>query len=279
MPYIGKPPGYKVAGLGEKDTFTGNGSTVAFDLTSVATSENDIAVFVDNVRQEPGSGKAFTLGNDGSGDKKRITFSAAPANSAEIYVLNNLQTNLISTVSANGITSTEIAANAVGASELANDAVDTAAVADDAITSAKLADDAVVTAAIADDAVTAALLADNAVATAAIADNAVTLAKIADGTQGGTLFFGASGAPTELAAGTSGYFLKTQGSGANPTWAEVPAGAPTGAGSEKVFFENENSVDANYTITTNFNAVSAGPVTVASGVTVTIPAGQAWVIV
>ena len=279
MPYIGKPPGDKVAGLGEKDTFTGNGSTVAFDLTSVATSENDIAVFVDNVRQEPGSGKAFTLGNDGSGDKKRITFSAAPANSAEIYVLNNLQTNLISTVSANGITSTEIAANAVGASELANDAVDTAAVADDAITSAKLADDAVVTAAIADDAVTAALLADNAVATAAIADNAVTLAKIADGTQGGTLFFGASGAPTELAAGTSGYFLKTQGSGANPTWAEVPAGAPTGAGSEKVFFENENSVDANYTITTNFNAVSAGPVTVASGVTVTIPAGQAWVIV
>ena len=43
--------------------------------------------------------------------------------------------------------------------------------------------------------------------------------------------------------------------------------------------ENENSVDTNYTLTTNFNAVSAGPVTVASGVTVTIPAGQAWVIV
>ena len=48
---------------------------------------------------------------------------------------------------------------------------------------------------------------------------------------------------------------------------------------EKVFYENENSVDTNYTLTTNFNAVSAGPVTVASGVTVTIPAGQAWVIV
>ena len=173
MPYIGKPPGDKVAGLGEKDTFTGNGSTVAFDLTSIATSENDIAVFVDNVRQEPGSGKAFTLGNDGSGDKKRITFSAAPGNSAEIYVLNNLQTNLITSVSANGITATEIATNAVGASELANNAVDTAAIADDAVTSAKIADDAVAGMHIADDAVGADQLAANAVVNASIADDAV----------------------------------------------------------------------------------------------------------
>ena len=59
----------------------------------------------------------------------------------------------------------------------------------------------------------------------------------------------------------------------------MPAGAPTGGGSEKVFYENENQVDTDYTLTTNFNAVSAGPVTVASGITVTIPAGQAWVIV
>ena len=78
--------------------------------------------------------------------------------------------------------------------------------------------------------------------------------------------------------GTSGEFLTTNGSGVS-SWAAVPAGAPTGGGSEKVFYENENQVDTNYTLTTNFNAVSAGPVTVASGITVTIPAGQAWVIV
>ena len=120
---------------------------------------------------------------------------------------------------------------------------------------------------------------DGSIDTVHIADNNVTLAKIADGTQGGTLYFGASGAPTELAAGTAGYFLKTLGGSANPAWAEVPAGAPTGGGSEKVFYENENQVDTDYTLTTNFNAVSAGPVTVAAGVTVTIPAGQAWVIV
>ncbi len=78
--------------------------------------------------------------------------------------------------------------------------------------------------------------------------------------------------------GASGEFLTTNGSGVS-SWAAVPAGAPTGGGSEKVFYENENSVDTDYTLTTNFNAVSAGPVTVASGITVTIPAGQAWVIV
>ena len=78
--------------------------------------------------------------------------------------------------------------------------------------------------------------------------------------------------------GASGEFLTTNGSGLS-SWAAVPAGAPTGGGSEKVFYENENAVDTDYTLTTDFNAVTAGPVTVASGVTITVPAGQAWVIV
>ena len=60
-----------------------------------------------------------------------------------------------------------------------------------------------------------------AVATGKIADNAVTLDKQAHGTQGGILYYGASGVPTELAAGTNGYYLKTQGGSANPVWAAV----------------------------------------------------------
>ena len=56
------------------------------------------------------------------------------------------------------------------------------------------------------------------------ADNSVTLAKLADGTQGDILYYGASGAPTLLGAGTSGQFLKTQGTGANPTWAAAGGG-------------------------------------------------------
>jgi len=38
-------------------------------------------------------------------------------------------------------------------------------------------------------------------------------------TQGDILYFGASGAPSYLNAGTSGQFLKTLGAGQNPTWA------------------------------------------------------------
>ena len=46
-----------------------------------------------------------------------------------------------------------------------------------------------------------------------------------------------------------------------------------------MFFENEQTVDTDYTLTASNNAVSAGPVTVSSGVTVTVPSGAAWVIV
>jgi hypothetical protein len=45
-----------------------------------------------------------------------------------------------------------------------------------------------------------------------------------------------------------------------------------------VFYENNQIVSANYTIGTGNSAMSAGPVTVASGVVVTIPAGSKWVI-
>ena len=78
--------------------------------------------------------------------------------------------------------------------------------------------------------------------------------------------------------GAASQYLQTNGSGVT-TWADVAAGAPTGGGTDKVFFENEQTVDTSYSLTANNNAVSAGPVTVASGVTVTIPAGAAWVIV
>ena len=78
--------------------------------------------------------------------------------------------------------------------------------------------------------------------------------------------------------GAADEFLKTDGAGVT-SWGTVPAGAPTGGGTDKVFFENEQTVDTDYTLTASNNAVSAGPVTVSSGVTVTVPAGAAWVIV
>mgnify|MGYP001458083535 CR=1 FL=1 len=95
MAYIGQQPFQEFASVPTKDSFTGDGSTTTFDLANdvVRGGENALEVFVDNVRQEPGSGKAFTLGVDGSNNYRRITFSAAPANSAAIYVIND-KTNL-----------------------------------------------------------------------------------------------------------------------------------------------------------------------------------------
>ena len=60
----------------------------------------------------------------------------------------------------------------------------------------------------------------------------------------------------------------------------LPAGAPVGgASTHTVFFENDNSVDVSYTISTDKNAMAAGPIAIKSGVTVTVPSGSFLTIV
>ena len=62
------------------------------------------------------------------------------------------------------------------------------------------------------------------------------------------------------------------------SWTAVTT-SPVGGGTEKIFYENEQSVDVDYTITGNKNAMSAGVVTVASGITVTLTGSSVWTIV
>ena len=56
-------------------------------------------------------------------------------------------------------------------------------------------------------------------------------------------------------------------------------GRATGGGSDQVFYENDQTITTNYTITNNRNAGSFGPITINSGVTVTIGAGENYTIV
>lgn len=56
------------------------------------------------------------------------------------------------------------------------------------------------------------------------------------------------------------------------------AGA-SGAGGDAVFYENDQSVNNDYTLTANKNAMSAGAITIENGVTVTVPSGATWSIV
>jgi len=44
-------------------------------------------------------------------------------------------------------------------------------------------------------------------------------------------------------------------------------------------YQNAQSVNADYTISNNTNAMSAGPITIASGVTVTVGTGETWTVV
>jgi hypothetical protein len=58
----------------------------------------------------------------------------------------------------------------------------------------------------------------------------------------------------------------------------ISAGA-TGGGSDEVFYENDQTVTSNYTITNGKNAMAAGPITINSGVTVTVGSGETLTIV
>ena len=61
-------------------------------------------------------------------------------------------------------------------------------------------------------------------------------------------------------------------------WGSIGGGA-SGGGSDGVFYENDQAVTTNYTITSNKNAMSTGPVTVNSGITVTVSNGARYVVI
>lgn len=54
---------------------------------------------------------------------------------------------------------------------------------------------------------------------------------------------------------------------------------PTGGGGNQVFFQNGQTVTASYSIPSNINAGSFGPITVSASATVTIPASSTWTVV
>tara|TARA_Y100000401_G_C8303443_1_gene215533 strand:+ start:489 stop:968 length:480 start_codon:yes stop_codon:yes gene_type:complete len=144
------------------------------------------------------------------------------------------------------------------------------------VKTADIAADAVTGAKIADDAIDSEHYTDGSIDTAHIGDNQVTLAKMAGLARGKIIYGDASGDPAALAVGTANYVLKSDGT--DISWGEVAAGA-AGAGSDKIFWENGQTVTGNYTITNNMNAMSAGPITINSGVTVTVGTGETWTIV
>ena len=81
---------------------------------------------------------------------------------------------------------------------------------------------------------------------------------------------------TAIAFSTSDYVQQRVTAG---ELTKLVAGSARGGYTDQVFYENGQTVTANYTITSGKNAMTAGPVTINTGVTVTIPTGSRWVIV
>lgn len=80
--------------------------------------------------------------------------------------------------------------------------------------------------------------------------------------------------------GTSGQVLQTNGSGTlSFATASGGSGGATGGGSDEIFFENDQTVTTDYTISASHNAVTAGPIVINNGITVTVPSGVRWVVV
>ena len=82
--------------------------------------------------------------------------------------------------------------------------------------------------------------------------------------------------------GSNGQVLSTDGGG-TLSFVDQSGGGAVGGGSDKLFMENGTTMTTNYTLGTEFgatcNALSAGPITINAGVTLTIPSGSVYTVV
>ncbi len=117
MAYLGNVPARSFISF-ERQVFTIVNSQTAYTLSHSVTNENDIRLVVNNVVQEPGSGKAYTATGT------TLTLSAALTNGTdEMYCV--------------------FLGRAVGTVNAPAGSVDTAQLAADSVTNAKIADDAI----------------------------------------------------------------------------------------------------------------------------------------
>jgi len=232
MPYLGTVE-LKASDIRRIDITSSTSAT--HTLTWTAPSEQSLIVTINGVKQQ----NNYTV----SGTTLTLDSALSSSDLLEVIGINDIGTTITPAqgsvdtdqMANDAITSAKIADGAVANADLADMAANTVKVRDAnssgvpsdvalATTEILIGDGTGFTAAALSSDVTmtnagAVTIANDAVTTAKILDNNVTLAKLDDGTQGDILYYGASGAPTRLGFGTSGDFLKTQGTGANPVWA------------------------------------------------------------
>ena len=316
MAYIGNSPAnvgnYQIV---DDISSSFNGSLTSFALASggltiTPAKSGQLLVGVNGVLQEPDD--TGTNGFKVSGSN--VVFSSAPESGDTFWAVYQGQNVDIGTpsndvvdtvhIKDNAITSAKIAAGAIVASDVADDSVTTAKIADDAVTTDKLANsiNTEIAANTAKTGITTsqanAITANTAKVTNAthsgevtgataltIADNVVDEANLKvsntptngyflsaqSGNTGGMTWAEVDALPSQ--SGNSGKYLTTDGSAAS--WAVLDTDANT---TTKGLYEHAHTIAANYSITSGNNAMTAGPITINSSVSVTIPSGSTWVI-
>jgi hypothetical protein len=243
---------------------TFNGSIATYDLressnsgtAASVTNAAQLIVSVNGVVQKANTGTSAPSEGFALVDANTIIFGTNLPSGASVFIVQIGSAVSIPTPGDGTVTAAKITSGAV--------------------TTAKIADDAVTGAKIADDAVNSEHYTDGSIDTAHIADDQVTLAKMAGLARGKIIYGNSSGNPTALTVGSSGQTLVSDGT--DISWGDAAAGA-TGGGSDKIFWENGQTVTTNYTITNNHNAMSAGPITINNSIVVTIGTGENWTIV
>ena len=81
---------------------------------------------------------------------------------------------------------------------------------------------------------------------------------------------------TVLASSNAGSLVSFS-AGTKDVWCDYPAGRSVVGG--EGYVENANTINTSSTVNTGKNAFSVGPLTIASGVTVTLPTGSVWVVI
>jgi len=179
------------------------------------------------------------------------------------------------------VISGDISISTAGVAAIGSGVIVAADIASSAITTAKINADAVTSAKIADDAIDSEHYAAGSIDTAHIADDQVTLAKMAGLARGKIIYGNSSGNPTALTVGSSDQILTADGT--DLSWSDPSSGGgsyflggasgasgDTTNGLEDIFRINSATADTSCTIASGTNASAAGPLTVSSGVTITV---------
>ncbi len=242
MPYLGQVP--LTGNYNKLDSITGtfNSSNTTFNLTA------------NSVAMEPVVAPALLVSLNGvlqqpntdytiSGST--VTFTTAPASTDECFIIVMGGETGIGTPSDGTVTAAKIAAGAVDSSNIASGAVDLAHMSVNSIDSDQYV------------------------------DGSIDLAHMSsESVDEDNLYISNTGSNDQ-------FLQKQSGNSGGLTWATPSGGGATGGGTptEQIFLETETTIDQTYTISSGYNASTAGPVTIASGVTVTIPSGSVWVII